>query len=332
MAVVKHDIEIPSSIPELILEKHANYLISYGTDKDEYTYCMTEHMRMSGMYWGLTALDLMGKLDQANKEEVLEFIRQCQHDSGGISASIQHDPHLLYTLSAVQILCMYDALDTINVDKVVEYIQERQQPDGSFTGDIWGEIDTRFSFCAIATLSLLECLEAIDVEKAVEFVIKCMNFDGGFGSKPGSESHAGLIYCCVGVLSITGHLHLIDADRLGWWLCERQLPSGGLNGRPEKLPDVCYSWWVLSTLTILRRLHWIDKKRLVDFVLACQDTESGGFSDRPGDIADPFHTLFGLAALSLLDADFPLKRINPTYCMPEYIIDRLDLKPSLVDT
>ncbi|KYN01086.1 Geranylgeranyl transferase type-2 subunit beta [Cyphomyrmex costatus] len=255
-----------------------------------YNYSQTEHMRMSGMYWGLTALDLMGKLEQTNKEEVLEFIRQCQSDSGGISAT-----------------------------------------DGSFEGDQWGEIDVRFSFCAVATLSLLNRLDAIDVEKAVQFVLKCMNFDGGFGSKPGSESHAGLIYCCIGLLSITGHLHLIDADRLGWWLCERQLPSGGLNGRPEKLPDVCYSWWVLSALTILGRLHWIDKKGLMDYILICQDVETGGFSDRPGDMVDPFHTLFGLTALSLLDKNFSLKPINPTYCMPEYIIDRLGLKPSRLD-
>lgn len=119
---------------------------------------MTEHLRMSGMYWGLTALDLMGHLDNTSKDEVLEFISQCQSDCGGISPSINHDPHLLYTLSAVQILCMYDALDVIDVDKVVKYVKNRQQPDGSFTGDIWGEVDTRFSFCAVATLSLLVCI------------------------------------------------------------------------------------------------------------------------------------------------------------------------------
>lgn len=119
------------------------------------TYTQTEHMRMSGMYWVLTALDVMEKLEETNKEELLEFIKLCQCDNGGIGASVHHDPHLLYTLSAVQILCMYDALDVINIDKVISYVKERQQPDGSFTGDQWGEVDVRFSFCAIATLSLL---------------------------------------------------------------------------------------------------------------------------------------------------------------------------------
>ena len=110
---------------------------------------------MSGIYWGLTALDVMGSLDRTSKEEVLEFIGKCQHPCGGISTSVNHDPHLLYTLSAVQILCLYDALDVIDIEKVVKYVQDRQKPDGSFTGDIWGEVDTRFSFCAVATLSLL---------------------------------------------------------------------------------------------------------------------------------------------------------------------------------
>ena len=71
----------------------------------------------------------------------------------------------------------------------------------------------------------------------------------------------------------------IDADLLGWWLCERQLPlSGGLNGRPEKLPDVCYSWWVLASLAMLGRIHWIDKDKMVKYILASQDDETGGCS------------------------------------------------------
>ena len=157
-----------------------------------------------------------------------------------------------------------------------------------------------------------------------------MNFDGGFGTKPGSESHAGQIYCCVAFLSITGDLHKIDADLLGWWLAERQLPSGGLNGRPEKLPDVCYSWWVLSAMDILGRLHWIDAKDLRAFILASQDDETGGISDRPSDYPDPFHTLFGVAGISLLsqetNEDTRLKKVNPVFCMPEYVIRKRKIK------
>uniref|UniRef100_A0ABD2XN61 Geranylgeranyl transferase type-2 subunit beta n=1 Tax=Trichogramma kaykai TaxID=54128 RepID=A0ABD2XN61_9HYME len=327
-----NDIKLSGLTPDLYLEKHINYILSYESKKDDYTYIMTEHLRISGMYWGLTALDITHNLHKIDKKEVLSFIKQCQHECGGIGASILHDPHLLHTLSAIQILCYYKALDTINVEKVVEYIKNRQKDDGSFEGDKWGEIDTRFSFCAIASLALLNRLNEVNIEKAVSFIKSCMNFDGGFGSKPGSESHAGLIYCCLGTLSITGHLHIVKADELGWWLAERQLPSGGLNGRPEKLPDVCYSWWVLASLKILGRLNWINTNKMINFILYCQDAETGGFSDRPGDMVDPFHTLFGLSALSLLGyTKADLKTINPTYCMPQYIMDEMNLKPDRLD-
>lgn len=160
--------------------------------------------------------------------------------------------------------------------------------------------------------------------------MSCCNADGGFGSKPNAESHAGLIYCCVGFLSITKQLHRLDCEKLAWWLCERQLESGGLNGRPEKLPDVCYSWWVLASLTIMGKLHWISADKLREFILSCQDSDTGGFTDRPGHMPDIFHTLFGIGALSLL-GNKDLKTINPTFCMPQYIIDRLGIKPQVLD-
>ena len=149
--------------------------------------------------------------------QILAYVKSCfDPDSGGFSPAPRHDPHILYTLSAVQIAATFDAMDILDVEKITKYIQGLQQEDGSFHGDKWGEVDNRFSFCAVACLNLMGKLEAIDVAKAVEFVCSCRNFDGGFGSKPGSESHAGLIYCCVGFLSITGHLHEVDGDLLGW--------------------------------------------------------------------------------------------------------------------
>jgi geranylgeranyl transferase type-2 subunit beta len=54
---------------------------------------------------------------------------------------------------------------------------------------------------------------------------------------------------------------------------------------------------VLSSLSILRKLHWIDADKLIGFILSAQDDseQGGGIADRPGDVSDVFHTLFGLA-------------------------------------
>lgn len=193
-------------------------------------------------------------------------------------------------------------------------LQDRES--GSFAGDIWGEKDTRFIHCAFIALSIIDRMALVDVDKAVYHVDQCANFDGAYGTSPGAESHSGQVFTCIGALSIAGRLDLVDVDRLGAWLSERQRPNGGLNGRPEKLEDVCYSWWVLSSLAMIDRLHWVDGGKLSDFILRCQvgslaleslefadwgqDTDHGGMSDRPGDMVDVFHTVFGVAGLSLL--------------------------------
>ena len=329
MAVSNKDIKLPD-IPArktLLLDLHAKSLEAYGTDKNDYDFVMSDYFHISGVYWVLTALKLIGREHPLGKQEVVEIVLSCQHADGGFGGNVKNDSHLLYTLSAVQILAIHESLERIDADKVAVFIAGQQLKDGSFMGDKWGEIDTRFSFCAVATLLLIDRLNKINVDKAVEFVMSCMNFDGGFGCVPGSESHAGQIYCCLGALAITNRLYKVNVDVLGAWLCERQLESGGLNGRPEKLPDVCYSWWVLASLKIIGRIKWIDAEKMQGYILACQDEESGGIADRPGDITDPFHTLFGITGLSLLGCmKESIKPVNPVLCMPEETLEKLGIK------
>ena len=62
------------------------------------------------------------------------------------------------------------------------------------------------------------------------------------------------------------------------------------------------------------------------FILSSQDGEDGGISDRPGDVCDPFHTLFGLAGLSLL-GDRSLAPIDPVLCMPAETLRRRGVRP-----
>ncbi len=47
-------------------------------------------------------------------------------------------------------------------------------------------------------------------------------------------------------------------------------------------------------------MSWIDGARLLRVIVACQDSEDGGISDRPGNTADVYHTFFGIAGMSLL--------------------------------
>ncbi|THH14286.1 hypothetical protein EW146_g6023 [Bondarzewia mesenterica] len=311
---------------KLLIPLHVKYIQNLGDSKDDLTYHLTAHLRMNAIYWGLTALCVMDQKNALDREEMIKFVMDCWDDeAGAFGAHPDHDAHILSTLSAIQILTIHDALDRVDVPRIVHFILSLQQPSGVFSGDSFGEIDTRFLYCAVSALSLLGQLDKLDKDKAVEYIRQCKNFDGGFGSVIGAESHAGQVFVCTAALAILDRLDIVDVATLGWWLAERQLPSGGLNGRPEKLEDVCYSFWVLSSLSILNKLTWIDTDKLISFILSAQDPDAGGIADRPGDMADVFHTLFGVAGLSLLG--FPgLMDIDPVYCMPASVIEAKGLR------
>lgn len=91
---------------ELEAEKHVNYILSVEKKKDDFESVVMEHIRINGAYWGLTTLDLLGKIGVVDSEEVVSWVLKCQHESGGFGGNIGHDPHVLYTLSAIQILAL----------------------------------------------------------------------------------------------------------------------------------------------------------------------------------------------------------------------------------
>ncbi|BEJ13839.1 hypothetical protein CspHIS471_0310130 [Cutaneotrichosporon sp. HIS471] len=322
---------MPAATP-LDVPLHVKYIQQLDEKKD-LAYHLTEHLRLNGVYWGLTALCIMGHKDALPRDAMIDYVMKCWDDSAGaFGAHPGHDAHIHATLSALQVLIMQDALERVDAERVVAFLISLVGADGRVAGDEFGERDTRFSYILVSALSLLGRLDALEAARegkgrklVLDNIVGSMNFDGAFGAEPGAESHGAQVWVCVAALAILGELDRVDRDLLGWWLSERQLPNGGLNGRPEKLEDVCYSWWNLAALSIIGKLHWINRDKLIAFILGAQDTEDGGIADRPGDWVDVFHTVFGLAGLSLLG--YPgLRDVDPLYCMPAEVIAARGLK------
>lgn len=317
-------------MPDFLRQKHIDYIASLDTHDRDLAYHLTEHLRLNGTYWGLAALALLNSTDSFKKDEVVSFALSCFNEDGGFGAFPHHDSHLLSTLSALQILLIYDSLDVLSEDsrktKTVAFIKANRLSNGAFQGDRFGEVDTRFVYTALQSLAILGELDEETVDGAVSFVKSCANFDGGYGLGPGAESHSAQVFTCLGVLAIANRLDVVDVDLTGWWLSERQLENGGLNGRPGKLPDVCYSWWVLSSLAIIGKLHWIDFDALRRFILESQDEITGGISDRPDHQVDVFHTVFGIAGLSLMGFE-NLEPVDPIYCLPTSVSAKIPKWP-----
>jgi len=195
------------------LERTIASIKKVSADTTSFEFVVTAHLRMSGVYWGLTAMALLGKdlKTEMNSDDIVEWVMTCFDESvGGFCGNVDHDPHMLYTLSALQILALCGALDRVDRDKVEQFIVGLQHEDGSVMGDKWGEIDTRFSYCAIQALAIIDRLPAsmvskpinaegetkrFDVPLAVSFVAACKNFDGGFGA--GTFVLTGVLVLCL---------------------------------------------------------------------------------------------------------------------------------------
>ncbi|KAK8795718.1 hypothetical protein WA158_000374 [Blastocystis sp. Blastoise] len=319
-------------------DKHIEYVTKSAQEKDTLTSVVTAHLKMSGIYWGYSTLMMLNAEDNLSRDELLEFILSSQNEDGGFGGSKGHDSHILYTLSAIQLLSMLRALDKIDSMKVLNFILPLIKEDGSVMGDRYGEIDARFSYCCVQTLYLLRLpkspQEYINIDVMSKYIAKCQNIDGGFGNIIGSESHAGMCFVCVAALSIMNTLNYINIDKLSWWIGQRQVDSGGLNGRPEKQADLCYSWWALSVLDIIGRMKAINSSKLLEYILRCQDPLHGGLSDRPNDEVDVYHTYFGITGLNMLgflkEHNIPYKEIDPSYALPKWVLNELNLHPQTI--
>ena len=50
--------------------------------KGSFEYWATEHLRVSGAYWALAAMDVMNAVDQMEKQSIIEWLVRCQHTPG----------------------------------------------------------------------------------------------------------------------------------------------------------------------------------------------------------------------------------------------------------
>ena len=81
-------------------------------------------------------------------------------------------------------------------------------------------------------------------------------------------------------------------------------------------------------MSLLGIIPYIDETKLATFILKAQDPDDGGIADRPDDMADVFHTFFGISGLSLLGClpSPQFGQIDPVYALPVSVVRRLGLQ------
>ncbi len=64
---------------EFIKDKHVDYIRKISSDTESFEYLVTQHLRMSGVYWGLTALVLLGVdlKGESFSSTIIDWIMSC---------------------------------------------------------------------------------------------------------------------------------------------------------------------------------------------------------------------------------------------------------------
>lgn len=73
------------SNPHFLEGKHLSYIKKVSNDKESFEYVVTQHLRMSGVYWGLTAMCLLGGdiKSEMNSDAIVEWVLSCQDELNG---------------------------------------------------------------------------------------------------------------------------------------------------------------------------------------------------------------------------------------------------------
>lgn len=65
-------------------KKHSVYIKRISADTESFQYVVTQHLRMSGIYWGLTGISLLGSdLSDMNIDGIVDWLLKCEDPETG---------------------------------------------------------------------------------------------------------------------------------------------------------------------------------------------------------------------------------------------------------
>ncbi|KAF2201841.1 geranylgeranyl transferas-like protein type i beta subunit [Delitschia confertaspora ATCC 74209] len=261
-------------------------------------YTGNDSNRMTLAFFVLSALDLLGDLDDAltpeERQGHIEWVYRCQLPEGGFRAfpgadfgSLRNESNKVWdpasvpaTFFALLVLSLLkDDLQRVKRREILEWLRSMQRPDGSFGetvgegGRVEGGSDTRFGYMSAGIRWVLrghvegpvDGIEDIDVDKFIACVRGSETYDGGISDAEFHEAHAGFTCCAINAL------HLLD--RLPLDPRTSQKDEGRLRG-VSNLPLTLH--WLTSrqTLTLTEDDFFDTYGDETDSTATCHDSHS----------------------------------------------------------
>lgn len=274
-------------------------------------------------YWFSNSISILGFERLRNLQVMKNMCAQYEFKrigaDGGFAPTPYEMSHAVLTYASINAIALSmdrDVYSGIDRERIYKWFMTLKQPNGSFASAKDYECDARSTYCVISVASLLNMLTDELVDGTVDFLVSCQGPDGGFAPFLGSETHGGYGFCALAALDLLGAMDRINAHEAVCWCAMRQMEfGGGFSGRTNKLVDTCYTWWIGAMCKILSDYlnippFW-NEEAICNYVLTlCQDQKKGGLKDKPGVRADMYHTMYGLAGLSVTCRDYIFEKTN----------------------
>lgn len=147
---------------ELCIHIHKKYISEYkDSTKLDINHAMLHHIWQSATYWYVMSAYLLQCLDTLDSESIIKYTMECYDEiNGGFGGNKNYDSSPLHTLSAIQILAIFNKLDLVP-NKVQEYLVKQCTQFGGFKDSTYGEVDGRYTYCIIASLSILNIIDKV---------------------------------------------------------------------------------------------------------------------------------------------------------------------------
>lgn len=229
------------------------------------------------LFWTLSFLYQIGKIDIVDKKLVKKYILTLQHKDGGYKLSETfEEPDTWSTFYCVASLRILE-LDEIINDKDIEFVLNAQNRGNVNNGGFIhcrqkschfncnGKTSLKSSFFALSTLKLLYRLNEIEKDPLIRFLKR---------SASGQKEHVFQLFS----LDILNQLENVEKNKFSTHISLWQIPKSGF-GSSGKFPSIDSTFWAILSLGLLGDLKNVDFGGIIEFFQTMQK-DSGGFTDQ----------------------------------------------------
>ena len=275
------------------------------------------------IYWVTNIISLCKDnyaISYDNKLQLVQILKELQHEEGGFCGSAKGYAHLISTYAAMMAIVnlgIPEAYDIVDINKMKNFLLKMK--NNNF------EINKEPSYTDKNGVYL------ITRDKNNEFISYHTAYPGTFQNHINGESDLRSTYCAMVTASVLNLINFddLDNDPLTKGVVDNikncQTFEGGLGPEPFCEAHGGYSYCGIASLIILKQLNKIDMNSFLRWLVSRQMIKEGGFNGRTNKLVDSCYSFWQGSIFNLIcmgDKKF-------TYDM-ELLYDQLSLQAYVI--